>query len=200
MSFRFLQIHRMRAVFLLVPLLFTMRMAAQSPGWEISTGVHAYYLPSPGFHIQSLQPLIQVGRLMPFRPSGSLGITFQVGYSRNRYQGDAVYIQSFLGYHPMLGQHLQAGIAIGAGYQRSFFSSSSLRWNGEEWTKGKSSHAVWQVPLQLRLGYRTSGARADWTPFIAYQVHGQFKYSPDLTPLPVSNFLIGVQYAPNKPE
>lgn len=200
MKCRLIKMKRNSVVFLILSLLVAVRISAQVSGWELSGGLQSFYIPAPGFHVNSLQPVVQAGRTFGFSPSSTMGITMRIGYSRNRYQGDAVYVQSLVGYFPSFGQHLQGGVALGLGYQRSFYSGSSWQWDGQEWEKGRSSRTVWQVPIQFRLGYRTPGATGDWTPFIAYQVHGQFKYSPDLTPLPVSNFLIGVQYAPNKPE
>lgn len=200
MKFQLNVLKQIRPVFFWVLIVLSSHSSAQTSGWEISTGLQSYYLPAPGFHLQSLQPVLQAGRTVALHSASPLGFTVRVGYSRNRYQGDAVYIQSLIGYHPMLGAHLQGGISLGVGYQRSFYSGSSFEWNGEEWVKGKSSHTVWQVPVQFRLGYRSAGSHGAWTPFLAYQAHAQFKYSPDLTPLPVSNFLIGVQFAPNKPE
>lgn len=173
--------------------------AQQSGSWDFAAGVHSYYLPAPDFKAQNVQPALMAGYAHSFNAQQSFGLGIRLGYARNKYQGDALYMQALIEFAPVVGKYFQPGIALGAGYQFSFYSSPQLNWENNQWVKGRSYKGVVQVPLQLSLAYRSFDLpQGQLRPYVAYHVNALFRYSPDLTPLPASNFLVGLKYSPKK--
>lgn len=172
--------------------------AQQNPGtWDIAAGLQSYYLPIPDFKAEGLRPAVMAGYTQSFNARQTIGLGIRLGYTRNKYQGDALFVQALFEFAPLVGKYFQPAIALGAGYQFSFYASPQLNWEENQWTKGRSYKGVIQVPLQLSLAYRSvEMPHGQLRPYLAYHVNALFKYSPDLSPLPASNFLIGLKYSP----
>lgn len=175
-----------------------------APGWvlaqqdrpplqyDLAVGLHAYYLPALGTRWNGPEPVAFAGIHQPLNRKQSLGLTLRLGYSRGQYQGDALQAQLLFGLAPVLAQHLELGFKLGVGYQFSFYPSPPSRWDEGQWVAGKTGKGVFQAPLQFSLGYRSIHAgRLELQPYLAYQLNVLFGYSPDLSPLPVSNALLG---------
>lgn len=175
-----------------------------APGWlfaqhdpiplqyDIALGLHSYYIPAMGARWNGPEPVAFAGLHQPFNQKQSLGLSLRLGYSRGKHQGDALQAQLLLGFTPVLAQHLEVGLKLGVGYQFSFYPSAPLRWDGEQWVSGKAAKGVFQAPVQFSLGYRSIHAgKIELQPYLAYQLQALFGYSPDLSPLPVSNALLG---------
>ncbi len=170
-------------------------LAQQDPPslqYDIAFGLHSYYLPALGARWNGPEPVAFAGVHQPFNRKQNLGVSLRLGYSRGKFQGDALQAQLLFGFMPVLAQHLELGFKLGVGYQFSFYPSTPVRWDGGQWTAGRPAKGVFQAPVQFSLGYRSIHAgRLDWQPYLAYQLHVLFGYSPDLSPLPVSNALLG---------
>ncbi len=163
---------------------------------DLAAGVHTYHLPGLGAAWQPSGYSLFAGAHQPLNRRQSLGLTLRLGYARDKRQGDALQAQLLFNFTPLIARHFEAGLALGGGYQWSFYPSRPLHWDGSEWTAGKRVKGVFQAPLQLSLGYRSIEAgRYRYTPYLAYQVQVLFGYSPDLSPLPVSHALLGVRIA-----
>ncbi len=167
--------------------------------FEVAAGIQSYYAPLKHFKVQHAQPVFIAGANHAINTRQNLELGIRLGYNRNKYQGDALYIQTLFRYTPLIGKNIQPIIGTGIGYQISFYPSSSLKYDGANWVQGPKSKGVVQVPLQFGVGYRSIETKEAFiTPFVFYQVNALFRYSPDLTPLPSSNFLLGLRYAPKK--
>ena len=168
-------------------------------GYEIAAGLQTYYAPFLKATLKGTQPVFMAGVHQPLNVKNSLGLTLRLGYNRHKQQGDALFTQLLFNYTPLVAKKIELGIGAGAGYQFAFYPSTPLKWNGAEWVKGKATKAVIQVPAQVSIGYRgIETAKGRYTPYVSYQLNALFKYSPDLTPLPSSFFLLGVKYSAKK--
>ncbi|MFT3843461.1 MAG: hypothetical protein QM725_00260 [Lacibacter sp.] len=167
--------------------------------FELAAGIQSYYAPLKHFTIRQPQPVVIAGYNHHLNRKQSIELGIRIGYNRNKFQGDAMYVEALFRYTPVIAKHIQPIIGTGAGYQLSFYPSSSLKWDNTDWVKGRSYKAVVQVPLHLGLGYRSiKSKKAIITPYVLYQANALFRYSPDLTPMPSSNFLFGIKYSPTK--
>ncbi len=166
---------------------------------DVSAGVQAFHIPLKGFSYNNPQPVVMAGVHQSLNRRQTLGLTLRIGYARHKYQGDALTLQALFQYTPVVANHLELGIGIGGGYRCWFHPSRSLQWTGSEWKNGRAYKGVIQVPLQLSMGYRgISTHQGEFRPYIAYQLGAHFGYTPDLTPMPTSTFLVGVKYAPKQ--
>ena len=165
--------------------------------YDLAIGLQSYYAPLKHFSIQHPQPVAIAGYNRGLNKRQNIELGIRIGYNRNKFQGDALYVQALFRYTPVIGKYIQPMIGTGAGYQFSFYPSQPLKWNGTEWVNGKNYKGVIQVPLQLGIGYRSIQTnKATITPYVLYQANALFRYSPDLTPMPSSNFLLGIKYSP----
>jgi hypothetical protein len=167
--------------------------------YEAAIGIQSYYLPSQHFKFQNAQPVFTFGANHAINTRQTIELGVRLGYNRHKYQGDALYIQALFRYAPVIAKHIQPMIGTGIGYQLSFYPSSALKLDGNNWVNATRPKGVIQVPLQLGIGYRGfENKKAIITPYFAYQVNALFRYSPDLTPLPSSQLLLGLRYSPKK--
>lgn len=168
-------------------------------GYEIAAGLQTYYAPFLKATLKGTQPVFMAGVRQPLNVKNSVGLTLRLGYNRHKQQGDALFTQLLFNYTPLIAKKIELGIGAGAGYQFSFYPSTPLKWNGTEWIEGKAMKAVIQVPAQVSIGYRgIETGKGRFTPYVSYQLNALFKYTPDLTPLPSSFFLLGVKYSAKK--
>lgn len=195
-----------RKLFLLALLIFLYRplavKAADGTGkWQytISTGLHSFYAPIENLKWDRPESVTAIGinRMLGKREVFSLALQFQYGW--NQYQGDAGSTQLLAQYLPLVLRKMEVGIGLGAGYRFAFYPSSPLKWNGTQWTTGNVYKGMLQVPVQASVGYRSiSLQNLAVTPFIACQMQALFGYNPDYSPLPDSNFMIGLKFQFNK--
>jgi len=161
---------------------------------DVAAGLHSFYAPIKDLKVQRPELLTSVGWGKPLGPKQTFAVTLQLGYARNNYQGDAMYLQLLGQYTPVIANKVEAGIGVGFGYRLGFYPSSSQKWNGQAWEKGSLAKGMYQVPVQLSIGYR-SLKLDDYQlrPYLAYQLQALFGYNPDLSPLPVSAGLLGLK-------
>ncbi|MEJ0104332.1 MAG: hypothetical protein WDO19_17990 [Bacteroidota bacterium] len=109
-------------------------------------------------------------------------------------RGNALFLQLIGQFTPVIADKIELGLGLGAGYRFALYPSSPLKWNGGNWKKGQAFKGVIQAPVQLSIGYRSVKMQSyEFRPYIAYQLQPLFGYNPDLSPLPVSNFLLGLK-------
>lgn len=167
-------------------------------GWDVAVSGQQYFVPIRNASVGHWQPQVMGGVNRFINPGNTMSVTLRMTYNRNKHQGDALSWQTLFQYTPVVANHVELGIGMGVGYQLAFYPSKSQKWDGKNWTEGKSTKGVWQVPVQLSLGYRgLESARGTFTPYIAYNTNFLFRYSPDLTPLPSTAFLLGVKFNPS---
>jgi hypothetical protein len=191
---------------IILSVLFTMgafNLSAQQRtkplGFEVAAGLQTYYAPFLKAELKGTQPVFMAGVQQPLNVRNTIGLTLRLGYNRHIQQGDALFTQLLFNYTPLVAKKIELGIGAGVGYQLSFYPSKPLKWNGTEWVEGKATKAVIQFPAQVSIGYRgIETAKGRFTPYVSYQLNALFKYTPDLTPLPSSLFLVGVKYSAKK--
>jgi hypothetical protein len=161
---------------------------------DVAAGLHSFYAPVKDLKVARPELLTTAGLGKPLGPNQSFAVTLQLGYARNNYQGDALYMQLLGQYTPLIAKKVEAGLGLGFGYRFAFYSSPSQKWNGQSWVKGSPAKGMYQVPVQLSIGYR-SLKLTDYQlrPYLAYQLQALFGYNPDLSPLPVSAGLLGLK-------
>jgi len=161
---------------------------------DVAAGLHSFYAPIKNLHPERPELLTTVGLGKPLGPKQSFAVTLQLGYARNNYQGDALYLQLLGQYTPVIAKKIEAGLGLGFGYRFGFYPSPSQKWNGQTWEKGGLAKGMYQVPIQVSIGYR-SLQLDDYQlrPYLAYQLQALLGYNPDLSPLPVSAGLLGIK-------
>lgn len=161
---------------------------------DLSAGLHSFYVPAQQLKWKRPEfvTTAALNKLLNRKQLFSVGL--QLGYARNNYQGDALFLQLLGQFTPVIAQRIELGVGIGGGYRFALYPSSPLKWDGSSWSRGRSFKGVIQVPLQFSAGYRSFRMQSlEFRPYAAYQLQALFRYSPDLSPLPVSNFLLGVK-------
>ena len=167
-------------------------------GWDVAVGGQQYFAPIKNASVGHWQPQVMGGVNRFINAGNTMSVTLRMMYNRNKHQGDALSWQTLLQYTPVVANHLELGIGMGVGYQMAFYPSKSQKWDGNNWTEGKATKGVWQVPVQFSIGYRgLEATRGTFTPYIAYNTNFLFRYSPDLTPLPSAAFMMGVKFNPS---
>jgi hypothetical protein len=167
-------------------------------GWDVAVGGQQYFVPIKNASVGQWQPQVMGGVNRFMNAGNTMSVTLRMIYNRNKHQGDALSWQTLFQYTPVVANHLELGVGMGVGYQLAFYPSKSQKWDGNNWTEGKSVKGVWQVPVQFSLGYRgLEATRGTFTPYIAYSTNFLFRYSPDLTPLPSAVFMMGVKFNPS---
>lgn len=161
---------------------------------DVAAGLHSFYAPVKDLKPERPELLTSVGWGKPLGHKQLFAVTLHLGYARNNYQGDAMYLQLLGQYTPVIANKVEAGIGLGFGYRFAFYGNTPQKWNGQEWVKGSPFKGMYQVPVQLSVGYRS--LKLDHyvvRPYLAYQLQALLGYNPDVSPLPVSAGLLGLK-------
>jgi hypothetical protein len=161
---------------------------------DVAAGLHSFYAPVE--HLQWKRPelVTMAGWGKPLGKKQTFEVTLQLGYARNNYQGDALFLQLLGKFQPTIAQKIELGLGLGFGYRLAFYPAQPQKWSGSEWTAGSSFKGMYQVPVQLSVGYRSLHLdRYEIRPYVAYQLQALLGYNPDLSPLPVSAALLGLK-------
>lgn len=159
---------------------------------DVAAGLHSFYAPVE--HLQWKRPelITTAGWGKPLGKKQIFEVTLQLGYARNNYQGDALFLQLIGKLQPTIAQRVELGLGLGIGYRLAFYPSAAHKWSGSEWTAGSSFKGLCQVPVQVSVGYRSLHLdHYEIRPYVAYQLQALLGYNPDLSPLPVSAALLG---------
>lgn len=169
--------------------------------WQfvVSTGIHSYYAPVENLKWGQADFAASLGINKLFGQKQQFAVGIQSQFSQYEFQGDAVGLQLLAQFTPAIFRRIELGVGTGAGYRFSFYRSKPLKWNGPDWVEGKSYEGIIQVPVQISVGYRSIRfGSCNIRPFAAYQLQALFGYSPDLSPLPDSNLMVGLKIHFNK--
>lgn len=190
-----------RTTFLMVMIIMAFRGASQNipldSTWQINVaaGIHSIYAPVENLKWEGSKLATSAGidKLLGNNQRFSLGLQLQ--FLLNKYQGNALNVHLIGKYNFLIYKKLEISIGTGAGYGWSFYPSKSLAWNGQAWDKGKNTKGMFEVPLQLGLGYKSLKINSfEMTPYLAYHLQVMFGYSPDFSPLPESAFWAGIKF------
>ena len=162
--------------------------------FEMSAGIHSFYAPVAGLELKRPELITMAGLGKPLGKKQLFEISLQLGYARNNYQGDAVFLQLLGKFQPVIARRIETGIGFGFGYRIALYPSKAQKWNDGEWKEGVPFKGIWQVPVQFSLGWRSlQPSKYEIRPFVAYQLQALLGYNPDLSPLPVSAGLLGIK-------
>lgn len=166
---------------------------------DLAAGLSSYYAPIKSLNWSRPELVTQVGYGKPLGSRQLFSVGLQLGYARNNYQGDALYLQLVGQITPVIANKLELGLGLGFGYRMAMYPSRPQVYDQGKWKEGKAFKSVYQVPVQLSIGYR-SILLNNYTirPYLAYQLQPLFRYSPDLSPLPVSNTMLGLKIQQTK--
>ncbi|HEY0751782.1 MAG TPA: hypothetical protein VGD26_11540 [Chitinophagaceae bacterium] len=161
---------------------------------DVAAGMQSFYAPLDDVKFKRSELLTTVGWGKPLGAKQAFEVTLQLGYARNNYQGDAVFLQLLGKYQPLLFQKIELGIGLGIGYRLGFYPSKAEKWNGSEWVNGSSFKGMIQVPAQLSIGYRSIHL-SDYniSPYLACQLQALLGYTPDIKPMPITAGLFGLK-------
>lgn len=162
--------------------------------FEMAAGIHSFYAPVEGLEPKRPELITMAGWGKPLGKKQVFEISLQLGYARNNYQGDAVFLQLLGKFQPVIAQKIETGIGLGFGYRVALYPSKAQKWNGEEWKAGIPFKGIWQIPMQFSLGWRSLHLeKYEIRPYVAYQLQALLGYNPDLSPFPVSAGLLGIK-------
>lgn len=183
-------------ILLLAACLFGAGQERTDQPWQldVAAGLHSFYAPVEHLEWRRPELITTAGWGKPLGKKQTFEVTLQLGYARNNYQGDALFLQLLGKVQPVIAQKVEIGLGLGFGYRLAFYPSQARKWTGSEWTKGSAFKGVYQVPVQLSAGYRSLHLDGyTIRPYVAYQLQALLGYSPDLSPLPVSAALLGLK-------
>lgn len=161
---------------------------------DLAAGIHSFYAPVQDLEWRRPELMTITGWGKPLGKKQAFEVTLQLGYARNNYQGDAVFLQLLGKYQPVIAEKIELGLGLGFGYRVGLYPSKPTKWNGSEWVGGNGFKGMYQVPVQFSLGYRSIKLdQYQVRPYLAYQLQALMGYNPDLSPLPVSAGLLGLK-------
>lgn len=157
--------------------------------YQVSVNFPAFGL--PGYRLsENFRNLgFSAGITYPFNQNETTGLRLDMGYYRTRAQGSSLYVQSQFSLHPRIGDKLEAGIDLGAGYQIVGAASPGLVRDTEgQWQKQNNQKGLFFVPAGLHLGYRINNT---WRPFVQYQTQVLLGYNEAFPVFPVHLLTLG---------
>lgn len=164
--------------------------------WQIdlSAGLQSFYAPVQDLRWKRPELVTMAGIGKPLGVRQHFEVGLQIGYARNNFHGDALFLQLMGKYTPLIAGKVEAGIGMGIGYRLGLYPSGAMKWNGNDWVSRNSFKGMVQIPLQVSIGYRSIELdRYELRPYLAYQLQALLGYNPDLSPLPVSAAMLGLK-------
>jgi hypothetical protein len=166
---------------------------------DVAAGMHTIYAPVKDLKWRRPELLTTVGVGKPLGHKQAFNVTLFLGYARNNYMGDALYLQLLGQYTPLIAGKIEPGIGLGFGYRLALYPSQPHAWDGSQWKAGRPYKGVLQVPVQLSVGYRSIQLQSyEVRPYVAYQLQTLFNYNHDFSPLTVSAGLLGIKVQNSK--
>ena len=161
---------------------------------DVAAGLHSFYAPVQDLKWRRPELVTTAGFGKPLGAKQHFAVTLQLGYARNNYHGDALFLQLLGQFTPVIAKKIEVGIGTGIGYRFSFYPSAVYKWNEGAFEPVTPFKAMLQVPVQLSLGYRSLHISSyEVRPYVAYQLQALLGYNPGLPPLPVSAGLAGLK-------
>ncbi|RYZ00144.1 MAG: hypothetical protein EOO11_02580 [Chitinophagaceae bacterium] len=159
---------------------------------DVAAGLYSFYLPASGLHGERPELVAQAALAKPLGPAQRFSVGLQVGFARQNYLGNALYLQLVGQFTPVLANRIELGIGTGIGYRLGRQPEHPVRWTGG--TKGKGLRGIVQVPLQLTAGYRSVYInRVEIRPYLGLQLQSLIRYAPGVPLLPAPALLLGLK-------
>jgi hypothetical protein len=132
---------------------------------------------------------VRVGTEVGWNSSGNLYQSFNVGYYRNRLNGDGLYINSEFIYRPVVYNHLRMEFKIGPGLADIFLPSQPYQPDGHgNWKKASNpGKPAFQIHTGIGICYEdfmVNHTRV--SSFLQYEMVGVVNYNQSVPVLPTS--------------
>ena len=191
---------KIRFIFLLVGSLTPLPIHAQTPAsdaspqaasWPLTISLQFHSLSMPFQDLKTTFSNIGIGLGTEFRYNrrGNLIQTLQVGYYRNRYAGDGLFVSTQAGYRPHFG-HLYTEFNMGVGWNYTFHPNTALQFRDGKWESlGRTGKSLLMLPVGMSIGY--AKPNAVFAPFVWYQFFALSGYNPSVPIVPNQLLQVG---------
>jgi hypothetical protein len=183
-------------------LLSTVAARAQAPAdpaayrnWPVvaSLQFHSLSTPLSDWPTSFANPGLSLGTEFRYNRRATLLQSLPVGYYRNRYAGNGLYVAPQLVYRPQFGAwyaELRAG--VGALYTMQPGRSYELQ-DGSWQTHNHGGKLTLMLPVGVSVGYHGRQAAPRISPFVSYQVFVLHGYNPSIPVVPNRLLQVGVR-------
>ncbi|UOQ69737.1 hypothetical protein [Hymenobacter volaticus] len=154
--------------------------------WPVVAGVQFHTLAMPFSDRKSAfsNPGLSVGTEFRYNRRATLVQSLPLGYYRNRYAGNGLYVAPQLVYRPQFGP-LYAELRAGAGVLYTMQPGRSYELEDNTWqTRNHGGKLTLMLPVGLSLGYSGRQAAPRISPFVSYQVFVLHGYNPGIPVVP----------------
>lgn len=138
----------------------------------------------------------RAGVLVPFNQQQTTGLHLEAGFFRTRTQGQHLFAQARLAWHPLIAGKVEAGGHIGLGYQLAFGPDQGYIHDPENgWSVITNRKGMLGVVAGLHLGYRTRlSPGLEWRPFVDLDGMALVGYSEGYPVIPGSLISVGQMF------
>jgi hypothetical protein len=139
---------------------------------------------------------IRIGTEFQLNGKGNLLQSLQLGYYRNRFTGNGLYLNSEFIYRPSIRDNTQLDFRVGPGIMRTFNAMPGLKQGKDgQWFSERSSKTLLQLSGSAGIGHDYTPAGAlQISPTIQYEVGALLGYAPDFPVLPFSFIHMGSKF------
>ncbi|PSR52254.1 hypothetical protein AHMF7605_01310 [Adhaeribacter arboris] len=140
---------------------------------------------------------VRIGTELPYNRKGNLFQTINIGYYRNRLNGDGIYLNSELGYRPNVFKGFGPEFRLGPGFANIYLPTKPLEPDGKgNWqraiNKGKTA---FQVHGSVGIQYQSRKLdHIQCSPFLQYEVVGVAGYNKSIPVLPTTFIHLGSRF------
>ena len=152
--------------------------------WPLTVSLQFHSLSMPFQDLKTTFSNVGIGLGTEFNYNrrGNLIQTVQVGYYRNRYAGDGLFVSTQAGYRPHFG-HLYTEFKVGVGWNYTVHPNATIQLREGQWhSLGRTGKGLLMVPIGISIGY--AKPKAFIAPFVAYQFFALSGYNPSVPLVP----------------
>jgi hypothetical protein len=161
--------------------------------WPVVVGLqfHSLSMPLSDWKTSFSNLGLSLGTEFRYNRRATLLQSVQVGYYRNKYAGDGLFVAPQLVYRPQFGP-LFAELKAGAGALYTMQPSQSLELQDGQWqTHDHGGKPTLMLPVGVSIGYNGRQAAPAFAPFVSYQVFVMHGYNPGVPVVPNRLLQIG---------
>jgi hypothetical protein len=162
----------------------------------VSISFHAVSTPFKKIQNNFKNVGIRIGTEFQLNGKGNLLQSLQLGYYRNRFTGNGLYVNSEFIYRPSITGNTQLDFRVGPGIMRTFNAMPGLKQgNDGRWFSERSSKTLLQLSGSAGIDYDyTRAGSLKISPTIQYEVGALLGYAPDFPVLPFSFIHMGSKF------
>ena len=162
----------------------------------VSISFHAVSTPFKKIQNNFKNVGIRVGTEFQLNGKGNLLQSLQLGYYRNRFTGNGLYLNSEFIYRPSISGDAQLDFRVGPGITRTFNAMPGLRQTDDgRWLSERSSKTLLQLSSSAGIAYDYNRPGSfQISPLIQYEIGALLGYAPDFPVLPFSFIHMGSKF------